>query len=155
MSRSNMVGGTLASSGSASGLALRQPGVEARRSGQRPSQAGNDQHHTGVSEARTSLLLLYIIANRPKDDLSQPFQTLQDGVSPDSSRPGLDPERPERARGLLPPKPVPAGVGRSRSTQFRWKSLLEGPLPEARRRSVWLWTAAGRPRRAYFTSTEE
>ena len=34
-------------------LALRQPCVEARRSRHGPFQAGNNDNHTGVSEART------------------------------------------------------------------------------------------------------
>ena len=50
---------------------------------------------------------------------------------------------------------VLAGVGRSRSTQFRWKSLPEGPLPGARRRGVWLWTEAGRLWAAYSAPAEE
>ena len=44
-----------------------------RRRRHSPSQAGSDQNGTGVSEAQKSLLLLYIVQNRPKGDLTQIF----------------------------------------------------------------------------------
>ena len=90
-----------------------------------------------------------------KVDLTRTLQTLMDGVSPDSSLPVLGPERPEPPRGSLLAEAVLAGVGRRQSTEFRWSSHLEGPLPGALERGTWLWTAAETLRRAYSAGTEE
>ena len=126
-----------------------------RRRCRRPSQAGSDHNCTDVSEARTSLLLLLYAEQGRKVDLALIFRIPQTGVSPDSSRPGLVSGQLGRPRGSLLPEAVLAGVGRRQSTEFRYSSHLEGPLPETRQHDISFQRAGRSPSRAYSASTEE
>ena len=56
-----------------------------RRSGHRPSQAGNNNNDTEASEARTNIYCYYMQNKGQKVDLTPIFQTPRAGVSPDLS----------------------------------------------------------------------
>ena len=152
---SNMAGGTPASDDPVGGFALRQPCVQGPERPPRPLSDRERQQPYRRLGGQKSLLLHNKCRTSQKVDLTRTLQIPQVGVSPGPSRPVLDPERPERARGLLPPKPVLAGVGRRQSTEIRWSSHFRSSLPEALRHSTWLWTAAETLRRAYSAGTEE